>query len=88
MPEKCQKRAWRLNASASNSFKAGGIVVSSEKNQRSQHVRLIMPATAAPMMGASQNNQSCAIYVPPANSAGPVLRAGLTEALVTGMRKR
>ena len=50
--------------------------------------RLITPATAAPRMGASQNNQSCAIYGPPASSAGPVLRAGLTEALVTGIRKR
>jgi hypothetical protein len=49
--------------------------------------RLITPATAAPMMGASQNNQSCA-YAPPANNAGPVLRAGLIEALVTGIRKR
>ena len=50
--------------------------------------RLITPATAAPSMGANQNSQSCAIYGPPANSAGPVLRAGLTEAFVTGIRKR
>jgi len=50
--------------------------------------RLTTPAIAAPRMGASQNNQSCAIYAPPAKSAGPVLRAGLTEALVTGIRKR
>ena len=50
--------------------------------------RLIRPAIAAPRMGASQNSQSCAMYAPPANSAGPVLRAGLTEALVTGIRKR
>ena len=39
MPEKCQKRAWRLNASASNSFKAGGLVVSSEKNQQLNGMR-------------------------------------------------
>ena len=50
--------------------------------------RLITPAIVAPRMGASQNNHSCAIYAPPANRAGPVLRAGLTEALVTGIRKR
>ena len=36
-------------------------------------------------MGASQNSQSCSIAHPPTNSAGPVLRAGLTEVLVTGM---
>ena len=36
-------------------------------------------------MGAAQNSQSWVIYSPPANSAGPVLRAGLTEVLVTGI---
>ena len=36
-------------------------------------------------MGASQNSHSCSMAHPPANSAGPVLRAGLTEVLVTGM---
>ena len=42
----------------------------------------------APMIGASQNSQSWATYSPPANSAGPVLRAGLTEVLVTGIETR
>ena len=36
-------------------------------------------------MGATQNNQSCPRAQPPTNRAGPVLRAGLTEVLVTGM---
>src|SRR5271165_3616689 len=40
------------------------------------------------MIGASQNSQSWAMYSPPANSAGPVLRAGLTEVLVTGIDTR
>ena len=37
------------------------------------------------MSGATQNSQSCASAQPPTNSAGPVLRAGLTEVFVTGM---
>ena len=44
-----------------------------------------MPAMAAPAIGASQNSHSCWIAHPPTNSAGPVLRAGFTERLVTGM---
>jgi len=36
-------------------------------------------------MGASQNSHSCSMAHPPANSAGPELRAELTEVLVTGM---
>ena len=36
-------------------------------------------------MGASQKSQSCFRYTPPAKKATPVLRAGLTEVLVTGM---
>src|SRR5215469_12815542 len=36
-------------------------------------------------MGANQNNHSCASAQPPTNNAGPVLRAGFTEVLVTGM---
>jgi hypothetical protein len=31
--------------------------------------------------------QRSGLEAPPANSVGPVLRAGLTEALVTGIRK-
>ena len=46
------------------------------------------PASKAPTSGASQNSQSWAIYGPPANRAGPVLRAGLTEVLVTGIEIR
>ena len=47
-----------------------------------------MPATTAPAIGATQNIQSCKIAVPPENSAGPVLRAGLTLVLVTGIEIR
>src|SRR6516162_2502798 len=50
--------------------------------------RASSPAMTAPMIGATQNSQSWAIYSPPANSAGPVLRAGLTEVLVTGIETR
>ena len=39
----------------------------------------------APAIGATQNNQSCETFQPPTNTATPVLRAGLTEVLVTGM---
>lgn len=39
-------------------------------------------------MGACQNNQSWVMYSPPANRAGPVLRAGFTEVLVTGIETR
>ena len=39
----------------------------------------------APTIGATQNSQSCASAQPPTNSATPVLRAGFTEVLVTGM---
>ena len=38
-----------------------------------------------PRIGASQNSQSCARAQPPTSKAGPVLRAGFTEVLVTGM---
>src|SRR5438105_4026475 len=50
--------------------------------------RLTNPAITAPMIGATQKSQSWPIYSPPANSAGPVLRAGLTEVLVTGIETR
>jgi hypothetical protein len=36
-------------------------------------------------MGATQKSQSCASARPPTKSAGRVLRAGLTERLVTGI---
>ena len=38
-----------------------------------------------PTIGASQNSQSCPSAHPPTISAGPVLRAGFTEVLVTGI---
>ena len=43
---------------------------------------------AAPTIGATQNSHSCSSAQPPTNSAGPVLRAGFTEVLVTGMLTR
>ena len=39
-------------------------------------------------MGATQNSQSCCSAQPPAKMAGPVLRAGFTEVLVTGILTR
>ena len=38
---------------------------------------------AAPSNGASQNIHNCSSAQPPTINAGPVLRAGLTEVLVT-----
>lgn len=43
------------------------------------------PPITAPTMGATQNSHSCASAQPPTNSAGPVLRAGFTDRLVTGI---
>ncbi len=43
------------------------------------------PAKTAPIRGASQKSHNCWTAQPPTNKAGPVLRAGLTERLVTGM---
>lgn len=40
------------------------------------------------MIGATQNSHSCESAQSPTISAGPVLRAGLTEVLVTGMLMR
>ena len=40
------------------------------------------------MSGAAQNSQSCETAQSPTNSATPVLRAGFTEVLVTGMLMR
>jgi hypothetical protein len=42
-------------------------------------------AIAAPMSGATMNSQSWLNAHPPTNTAGPILRAGLTEVLVTGI---
>src|SRR5439155_2110771 len=51
--------------------------------------RASSPAMIAPMMiGAAQNSQSSTTQAPPANKAGPVLRAGLTEVFVTGIDTR
>ena len=50
-------------------------------------VEMTAPAIA-PRMGASQNNQSCESAPPCTNSAGPVERAGLMDALVTGIATR
>ncbi len=46
------------------------------------------PPSMPPMIGASQKSQSCVMAQPPTIRAGPVLRAGLTEVLVTGMPTR
>ena len=40
------------------------------------------------MSGATQKSQSCPSAQPPTKTAGPVLRAGLTDVLVTGMLMR
>lgn len=42
------------------------------------------PAIAAPTMGAAQKTHNCANAQPPTKIAGPVLRAGFTDRLVTG----
>src|SRR5262249_11895402 len=46
------------------------------------------PAAIAPAIGATQNSHSCASAQPPTSKAGPVLRAGFTDVLVTGMLTR
>jgi hypothetical protein len=40
---------------------------------------------AAPTIGATQNSHNCSIAHPPTNTAGAVLRAGLTDRFVTGI---
>ncbi len=50
--------------------------------------RYPMPPMMPPISGATQNSQSCPSAQPPANTATPVLRAGLTDVLVTGMEIR
>lgn len=48
----------------------------------------MIPPSTPPMMGATQKAQSCCKAIPPSRSAGPVLRAGLTEVFVTGIEIR
>ena len=50
--------------------------------------RYSSPPAAPPTSGATQNSHSCASAQSPTKSAGPVLRAGFTEVLVTGMLMR
>ena len=61
-------------------------VTSDEGSSLSQ--RYANAPAAPPSSGATQNSQSWAIAQPPTNSAGPVLRAGLTDVLVTGIETR
>src|SRR5262245_16200107 len=61
-------------------------VTSDEGSSLSQ--RYANAPAAPPSSGATQNSQSCAIAQPPTNSAGPVLRAGFTDVLVTGIETR
>jgi hypothetical protein len=66
---------------------AGGMPVTrAEGCSLSQRYRT--PPSAPPINGASQNSQSWARAQPPANKAGPVLLAGLTERFVIGMPTR
>ena len=43
---------------------------------------------SAPTSGATMNSHSCSSAHPPTNSAGPMLRAGLTDVFVIGMPTR
>ena len=47
-----------------------------------------MPANKAPTTGATINSQSCSMAQPPTKMAWLMLRAGLTEVLVTGMETK
>src|SRR5208282_4866189 len=47
--------------------------------------RYTPPPGTPPTIGASQNNHNCDTAHPPTKIAGPVLRAGFTERLVTGI---
>src|SRR5215203_7470085 len=61
-------------------------VTRAEGSSLSQRYRI--PPAAPPAIGATQNSQSCASAHPPANRAGPVLRAGFTEVFVTGIETK
>src|SRR5688572_14406202 len=50
--------------------------------------RCTTPAMAAPISGATQNNQSCSRAHVPWKIATPSERAGLTDVLVTGIEIR
>src|SRR4029078_13581167 len=72
---------------------AGGRPVSEPSGHRAAVVAIGAPATIRsrapptppPTSGTTQNNHSCCTAQRGANRATPVLRAGLTEVLVTGM---
>src|SRR4051794_15902743 len=66
--------------SAGSPVIAGLTTVSSAAN-----VRYANPPRIPPIIGATQNIQSCWRATPPWIKAGPVLRAGLTLVLVIGM---
>ena len=51
----------------------------------SNNALCINPATIAPVIGATQNNQDCVKYSPPANKAWLIERAGFTEVFVIGI---
>ena len=50
--------------------------------------RWTVAPSSAPSSGATMNSHSCSSAQPPTNSAGPMLRAGLTDRLVIGMPTR
>jgi len=49
------------------------------------NTRQTPPPRIPPKIGATQNSHNCCSAQPPTNTAGPVLRAGFTERLVTGI---
>jgi hypothetical protein len=51
-------------------------------------IREMIAPMMAPKIGASQKSHNWESAPPPTKIAGPVLRAGLTEVLVTGMLMR
>jgi hypothetical protein len=59
--------------------------VTAGSSAESNKARENQPAATAPTIGATQKRNSCSSAQPPTNSAGPVLRAGFTDVLVTGM---
>jgi hypothetical protein len=70
-----------LHARAESGSTATGIVVNAARSKRAATGRRILQEPGR--HGASPKSQSWLIYAPPANRAGPVLRAGLTDAFVT-----
>ena len=47
--------------------------------------RYVLAPNSAPTIGATQSAHSCSMAQPPTKRATPVLRAGSTDVLVTGM---